>query len=245
VVANGQSNPSPVDLAALNTTGQVTNSWARWSPFKQNYNGGKILWVTFSSTRDYGLTIENGGKVNCFPRESPIQPYFQTATNCTRTQIWMAAVKIDATAVQGGHDVSWPAFLLPFQDETTNNHLAQWAERRFQGTCTVNSDCLENGCCVQGGCTSCPTTPPSCTATNQCAPGQCCLGFEGSTTPPLTCQPCNGGTGGTQCNSCIDCNGQACINNVCGSCTSSAQCCAPLTCVGGVCTTGPYDGGLQ
>ena len=32
------------------------------------------------------------------------------------------------------------------------------------------------------------------------------------------------------CTSCVDCGNQACVGGVCGACTSSDQCCAPLIC---------------
>jgi hypothetical protein len=57
-----------------------------------------------------------------------------------------------------------------------------------------------------------------------CPPG-------GSSTSP----PPDGSTP-TGCNSCTDCNNQACVNGMCGACTSSAQCCAPLQCINGTCT---------
>jgi hypothetical protein len=38
------------------------------------------------------------------------------------------------------------------------------------------------------------------------------------------------------CGTCKDCGNQACINGACGQCTTSAQCCPPLTCQSGVCT---------
>jgi hypothetical protein len=38
------------------------------------------------------------------------------------------------------------------------------------------------------------------------------------------------------CGTCKDCGNQACINGACGQCTSSAQCCPPLTCQSGACT---------
>jgi hypothetical protein len=41
---------------------------------------------------------------------------------------------------------------------------------------------------------------------------------------------------GVTCNSCRDCQNQACNGGRCGSCTTSADCCAPLDCVQGVCT---------
>src|SRR5205085_1068373 len=109
VALAGQSNPTRVDLALLNSSGSLTNSWARWSPFVQRYKGGHILWLTFSSTRDYGVRIGNEGKVNCYPTESPLTPFFTAppAGGCTRAQIWMAAIRLDAAAVGAGTDVSY------------------------------------------------------------------------------------------------------------------------------------------
>jgi hypothetical protein len=45
--------------------------------------------------------------------------------------------------------------------------------------------------------------------------------------------------GGPPCQSCSDCGNQACVNGACGSCTSDAQCCAPLQCQNGVCVLPP------
>jgi hypothetical protein len=39
--------------------------------------------------------------------------------------------------------------------------------------------------------------------------------------------------GGTGCTVCSDCGNQACVKGVCGSCTDSSQCCAPLQCDNG------------
>lgn len=43
------------------------------------------------------------------------------------------------------------------------------------------------------------------------------------------------GGGGNTCESCRDCNNQACNHGECGACVSNADCCAPLGCDGGVC----------
>jgi hypothetical protein len=45
----------------------------------------------------------------------------------------------------------------------------------------------------------------------------------------------DGGTVPNGCSSCRDCSNQACINGACGACGSSADCCAPLICMGGSC----------
>jgi hypothetical protein len=249
----------------LENGGHLTNSWARWTPFVQEYKGHKLLWITFSSTRSYGLRFKNDGKHNCYPKENPngaVFSEFDTDPACSRTQLWMAAIDLDTGKVAAGQDVSHPAFWLPFQDMATNNHLGQWAERSFTGTCDdAGNGCQAGYCCENKGCTPCSTpvpptpTPPSCTADANCAPGQCCA--QGS------CSPCavpDGGTGlpdggggapadggggsaggdaapPTGCNTCLDCKGQACVGGACGGCTTSDQCCAPLECIRGMCAT--------
>jgi hypothetical protein len=44
--------------------------------------------------------------------------------------------------------------------------------------------------------------------------------------------------GDDDCDSCLDCNGQACNGGTCGACTTDADCCAPLRCNNGVCESG-------
>jgi hypothetical protein len=274
VVPAGASNPTPDDLAALNADptngGLVTNSWARWAPFVQSYKGGQILWLTMSSTRDYGLRIQNDGLQNCYPTESPKGAPYSTRTftstslspACTRTQLWMAAVKLDANGVAAGNDVSFPAFWLPFQDMTTNNHLGQWAQRSYTGTCNAAAadagaapdagGCAPGLCCDNGACAPClapppppPAPPAECVADPNCAPGTCCNSGTCGACPDSgtgTGDAAGGGTGdaasgtgGSGCNTCLNCNGQACIGGQCAACTNSTQCCAPLMCVGGQC----------
>lgn len=40
-----------------------------------------------------------------------------------------------------------------------------------------------------------------------------------------------------QCRSCVDCNAQACIDHQCGECMIDSDCCAPLVCAFGTCTS--------
>jgi hypothetical protein len=133
---------NPIDATALNGDPKSTNSWPRWSPFVQTYRGQRLLWVTFSSTRDYGLRVRNHDKVsdgmggivdqvNCYPPDSPQnltgshqQPL---PPNCNQPQIWMAAINLSSAEVSAG-DPSYPAFWLPFQDVTAHNHIAQWVQ---------------------------------------------------------------------------------------------------------------------
>jgi hypothetical protein len=50
----------------------------------------------------------------------------------------------------------------------------------------------------------------------------------------------DGGIPPTPCTSCKDCGNQACSSDgVCGSCSTSGQCCPPLVCIGGTCRLSP------
>ncbi|MBX7096360.1 MAG: hypothetical protein K1X89_01495 [Myxococcaceae bacterium] len=113
-----QFGGSPVELAKLNAPGirdgatkALTNSFPKWSPFvfqRTGELGSKLLWVTFSSSRAYGL------------REPPAGG----SENPRGTLLWMAAV--DPAKLAAGMDPSFAAFALPFQDLATSNHIAQW-----------------------------------------------------------------------------------------------------------------------
>jgi hypothetical protein len=158
-----QAGATPIDLPNLNVKAGITNSWPRWSPFVQNYKGKHILWVTFSSNRDYGLRLVNTGFDNCYPPESPAydtpQPLSKQGVgyeNCAQPQIWMAAVVVDPDPTLDTGDRSFPAFWLPFQDVTSHNHSAQWVQQvqgtpmPDGGTCgEVGAACggVSNGCC--------------------------------------------------------------------------------------------------
>jgi hypothetical protein len=125
---------APIELVNANLHDTLTNSWPRWSPFVQMYKGKRIAWITFSSTRDYGLRVQNENLTpatfNCYPPVSPENPSTDHKQpfdpSCTQPQIWMTAVSIDDLAAGG--DGSFPAFWLPFQDYTAHNHIAQWAD---------------------------------------------------------------------------------------------------------------------
>ncbi|MFT3840676.1 MAG: hypothetical protein QM723_27045 [Myxococcaceae bacterium] len=110
-----------VPLAKANAPGKmdngntnVTDSFPKWSPFvfqRSAELGSRLMWVTFSSTRRYGLrapVVTNGDE------------------SANGTLLWMAA--IDPDKIASGADPSFPAFCLPFQDLTTSNHIAQWTK---------------------------------------------------------------------------------------------------------------------
>jgi hypothetical protein len=165
-------SPAPIDCAKLNATGALSNSWPRWSPFIQTYKGNQLLWVTFSSTRDYGVQIKNqsAGKVQCYPPDDVENPPPNDSHgmpfpgNCMQPQIWMAAINLTTAGEFNNNptDPSFPAFWLPFQDPTTHNHTAQWT------TTIVNPSPSPNPCIGTG--LDCTMDP------NNCCMGICTFG---------------------------------------------------------------------
>jgi Bacterial Ig-like domain (group 2) len=115
---------TPVAMARANAPGvadgattALTNSYPRWAPFIQKLDEmHKLIWLTFSSTRQYGL------------RSPPPSTGDRTETT-TGTLIWMVGVSPGGD----GADPSYAAFCLPFQDLTTSNHIAQWAKYFIMG----------------------------------------------------------------------------------------------------------------
>lgn len=104
-----------VDMTRANAPGitdgattALTNSFPKWSPFvfrRTAQPGSRLEWITFSSTRRYGLRQPAPGS----------------------TLIWMSGVDPDQALL--GTDPSSPAFVLPFQDKETSNHTAQWTQQ--------------------------------------------------------------------------------------------------------------------
>jgi hypothetical protein len=168
---------TPVDLAALNASGSITNSWPRFAPTTQTYKGHTIVWVTFASTRDYGDVVRNstmvGGKPQflCYPPESPENPMGQKSNvtsdpQCLQPQLWMAA--IDITSAAGGTDSSFPAFWLPFQLPSAHNHIAQWV------VSLVGPPPPDGGTAPDGGFMCIPDNTPCTPGSPDCCNGICC-----------------------------------------------------------------------
>jgi hypothetical protein len=118
----------PVEFNIANSTGNLVNSWPRWAPFRDTYNGDAIYWFTFSSHRDYGLRLRNSAAMNA------------------TAQLWMAAFKISEGVAR--RDPSTPAFWLPFQSISGSNHIAQWTERVQRRTCGADMECAPGERCV-------------------------------------------------------------------------------------------------
>jgi len=124
-VVKPEANGTPVALAAANapgktdTTTALTNSWPKWAPFEfqrtESDPGSRVVWMTFSSTRNYGLRTPPPGT---------------SSESASGSLLWMVA--IDPARAAAGQDPSVAAFALPFQDVTSSNHIAQWTEEVIQ-----------------------------------------------------------------------------------------------------------------
>jgi hypothetical protein len=174
---------TPIDLEKANgspLTNKValSNSYPRWAPFVQTYRGNKLLWFTFSSTRDYGVRVLNhkNGMYQCYPADAAETPgaahQRPFAPQCQIPQLWMAPITL--SEAQGDVDPSGVAFWVPYQEITTHNHTAQWVWTPPQrmgdaGTCTTCS--MEYGPCGTNGCACCTNAPGgalTCDGNGQC-----------------------------------------------------------------------------
>ena len=154
VVDLERANGSPAAMPVA-----VSNSWPKWSPFLQKDHGDKLLWVAFSSTRDYGLRVRNHqqGMYQCYPADSYEDPgavHGQPfSPQCQQPQLWMAAINVSQAEIQP-KDPSFPAFWLPFQDITTHNHTPQWTQKTANqdagGCVMMGQSCMSGGTCCSG-----------------------------------------------------------------------------------------------
>jgi hypothetical protein len=138
LVAN-TSGASPVDLQNANGSSPsiaaaLSNSYPRFVPVVQTYKGQTLYWVTFSSTRDYGLLVLNhkDGMYQCYPSDSYEWPG-SVHTNlvdtlCQHPQLWMAPVLV-GSGTQITSDPSGVAIWIPYQDPRSHNHMASWTAR--------------------------------------------------------------------------------------------------------------------
>ncbi len=127
---------APVALTTANgRDAAYNNSWPKWTPFVERYVGEleePLMWVTFSSGRDYGLRLRQGAM--------------------RRAQLWMAAFRPSS----GTMDPTAPAFWLPFQNIEESNHIAQWVETVRRSDCTMDRNCPAGETCVRGMCVGAP-----------------------------------------------------------------------------------------
>jgi hypothetical protein len=175
-----QAGDVPLALPNLNVGTGLTNSWPRWSPALTSYHGHSILWVTFSSNRDYGLHLKNSGFDNYYPPEGPSYDQPQPASKqnilfdaYAQPQIWMAAVVVDTDPSLDSTDRSYPAFWLPFQEVTAHNHSAQWVAQ-VQTPPGQEAGVDDAG---EGGSAACSEPTSSCSTSSLCCSDSvCCAG---------------------------------------------------------------------
>ncbi len=105
-IVKSDGSEAPIKLDSPNVQTGLTNSWARWAPFEEELHVDGLapepfFWMTFSSKRAFGVRLPAGNP-----------------------QLWMTPFFPNRLAA--GTDSSAPAFRLPFQEISTNNHIAQW-----------------------------------------------------------------------------------------------------------------------
>jgi hypothetical protein len=120
------SGGTPLPLSTANGPGNC--QWPKWAPVLQDYYAGKILWLTFTSDREYGLRLSTG----------------------QQNQLWM--IGFDPAKAAAGQDPSFPAFWLPFQDLSSGNHIAQWTTTVVRKPCSMTSECGSGQICRAGYC---------------------------------------------------------------------------------------------
>jgi len=84
------------------TLSRLQNGMPTWAPS----HDPDIGWIAFTSARDYGLVLAQGSKIGAGLH-----------------QLWIAAIDFNQV---GKGDASYPAFRLPAQDLTENNHRPFW-----------------------------------------------------------------------------------------------------------------------
>jgi WD40-like Beta Propeller Repeat len=84
------------------TLSNLQNGMPTWAPS----HDANIGWIAFTSARDYGGVLAEGSHIGA-----------------RMHQLWIAAIDLDKV---GSGDPSYPAFRLPAQDLTENNHRPFW-----------------------------------------------------------------------------------------------------------------------
>jgi hypothetical protein len=186
LLVNAKANSTPIDLEIANGSPAsnkvpLSNSYPRWAPFVQTYKGNKLLWFTFSSTRDYGVRVLNhkSGMYQCYPADAAETPGASHGMGfdplCQEPQLWMAPIYF--SEAQSNKDPSGPAFWIPYQDITTHNHTAQWTQQHVAPPpppgnpppqCSCQSSTYGPCGAANGGCGCCAGTGLVCTGSNTC-----------------------------------------------------------------------------
>jgi len=108
VLAAAEANGAQHALTRANTIvggkplSRLQNGMPTWAPS----HDPDIGWIAFTSARDYGVVLTQGSKIGA-----------------QLHQLWIAAIDFNQI---GKGDSSFPAFRLPAQDLTENNHRPFW-----------------------------------------------------------------------------------------------------------------------
>jgi hypothetical protein len=108
LLAAAAANAATYPLTRANTQvggkvmARLQNGMPTWAPS----HDANIGWIAFTSARDFGLVLAQGSKIGVGMH-----------------QLWIAAIDLDKI---GQGDPTYPAFRLPAQDLTENNHRPFW-----------------------------------------------------------------------------------------------------------------------
>jgi hypothetical protein len=92
------------------------DTFPRSTPFKTTQGSGELFWFTVASQRAPGLRLKVA-----HPNNNPPE------TAADQQLLWMCA--LDPAKILAGTDGSYPCFLLPFQNFSTSNHIAEWTQK--------------------------------------------------------------------------------------------------------------------
>jgi hypothetical protein len=108
MLATAEANGAEYPITRANTIvggvplSRLQNGMPTWAPS----HDADIGWIAFTSARDYGVVLTQGSQIGAGMH-----------------QLWIAAIDFNQI---GKGDASYPAFRLPAQDLTENNHRPFW-----------------------------------------------------------------------------------------------------------------------
>jgi len=114
----------PISLAR--TGSPNGDSWPKWMQRDQKYRGKKLMWITFSSRRAYGLRADAG-------RTPGVDGRFRSGGR------------------REGKDASFAAFWSRSGADERNN-IAQWVTHVARQGCTSSTQCDGTESCIDSVC---------------------------------------------------------------------------------------------
>ena len=158
----------------------LSNSYPRWAPFVQSYHGQELLWITFSSTRDYGVRVLNHktGMYQCYPADAAETPggahNGKFAAQCQEPQLWMAPITFteaqgSALSIHRASRSGSPTRTSPPTTIRRNGPSRSRSPCQTRGTPACTCSGLSGACGpANGGCPCCSGQGLVCSGNSQC-----------------------------------------------------------------------------